>query len=205
MNIYHRYINVPVDVPMPKKFEQPSDVFRNYNVGSEVIPKELHNWLNQFNLMFSTVVEGFYSPPGGYNSIVHTDVPGKPTQNNPINDFVKINFTWGPKNSTTRWWNVKDENLYYTTKINPPDKDDTVEENGFYDLIYLADPKDCNMMCERVINRPSILNVSQLHSTYNPGDTDRWTLSLVMMHKSTQKVVKWYEAMEIFKGLLHED
>ena len=59
MNIYHRFINVPVDIPKPKVFEKTPESFITY-VGEEAVPSKFKEWINSFGLTLSNIVEGFY-------------------------------------------------------------------------------------------------------------------------------------------------
>ena len=60
-------------------------------------------------------------------------------------------------------------------------------------------------MYETVIDRPSLLNISQLHSTFNPSPTEhRWTLCFTLL--KDDKALSFDEALEIFKDyIINED
>ena len=63
---------------------------------------------------------------------------------------------------------------------------------------YSADRNDVELVYEAVINKPSLLNVGQLHDTYNPdANKSRWTLSFTLLHKD-HKHCTFADAMNIF-------
>ena len=48
---------------------------------------------------------------------------------------------------------------------------------------YSADKDDLELVYEAVINKPSLMNVGQLHDTYNPDlENSRWTLSFTLLN-----------------------
>ena len=70
--------------------------------------------------------------------------------------------------------------------------------------LYCEDENLCDLVCERVIDRPSLINVGQLHSTYNPHATEgRWTLCFFLL-KSDYTHLQFDEAVEIFKDIAYE-
>ena len=203
-NIYHRYIDIPVTVPMPSRFDQPSDVFRNHDLDISYLPDELHDWASDHGLEFNNYLEGFYTAPHT-DSIVHTDVAEQPKKNQLGHGAMKLNFTWGSADSTTRWWNIDNEDNYYTTKVVPLKHKFYLPEKFENPIIYMADQEHCTLVHERVIDRPSLMNVSQLHSTHNPTDQDRWTLSVFLINKCDNSVLVFQDAVELFKDLVTED
>ena len=44
---------------------------------------------------------------------------------------------------------------------------------------------------ERTIDRPSLYNVGRLHSTWNPSNEGRWTLTFIL-GKKKQKTIRVY-------------
>jgi hypothetical protein len=189
---------------MPERFNEPSDVFRNHDLDVSYLPDYLHDWASDFGLEFNNYLEGFYTAPYT-DSIVHTDIPEKPKRNEIGHGAMKMNFTWGSADSTTRWWNIIEENYYKTTHVTPLKHKFYLPEKYENPIIYLADPNDCIMVHERVIDRPSFLNVSQMHSTHNPSDQGRWSLSVFLIHKKDNTVLLFDDALELFRDLLNED
>jgi len=64
--------------------------------------------------------------------------------------------------------------------------------------VWLAEWDDVNLVYEAVIDRPSLLNISQLHSTWNPSPTEhRWTLCFTLLEDG--KALTFDRALNIFK------
>lgn len=205
MNLYHRYIKVPFVYEKPSIFDGQSDTFIDY-VAKEHIKPELLIWLKEFNIKISNVVESFYTSKENKVTVpIHNDMTIKPG----TNDAVKLNFTWGPTDSTTRWWKVKDESklieiIHDQSGYNDAFKAVGIEPDIDCHKCYTAKEHDLEMVYEKVIDKPSLLNVGQLHSTYNPSPTlDRWTLSFTLLHEDNSHV-SFSEALEIFSGLTDE-
>lgn len=205
MNIYHRYIKVPFTYEKPKLFEQAGHSFINY-VGKEHIDPRIVNWLEEYNIEISNVVESFYTSKDNTIAVpIHNDMTIKPG----VNDAVKLNFTWGPEDSKTRWWKVKEESklleiIHDQNEINQGFKQAGIVPDIECDRCYSARPDDVELAYEKTIDRPSLLNVGQLHSTHNPNkDMDRWTLSFTLLHQDKSHV-SFNEALELFSGLLDE-
>jgi hypothetical protein len=182
-------------------FETAGKSFITY-IGKEAVPEELKEWLASYNLTLSNVTEGFYSAPNGGEVPIHNDTVTKPGEH----DAVKINMTWGPKDSVTRWWKVSNQDKLIEVVHNQTEVNDGFAEAGIVPDIecykcYTADPKDLTLVHEQVIDKPSILNVGQLHSTFNPHPSEhRWTLSFTPLKDG--KVIKFSDALEIFKSCL---
>jgi hypothetical protein len=205
MNIYHRYIDLPFVYQKPKIFTETSNTFINY-VNHKHIKKELLDWIDSYNLKFSNIVESFYTSKKNKIFVpIHNDMTVKPG----VKDSVKLNFTWGPESSKTRWWKIKDENKLIEVQH------DTNEINKGFELAgiipdiecnkcYTANESDVELVYEKTINKPSLLNVGQLHSTFNPDTLqDRWTLSFVILKKDNTHLT-FKESLEIFKKNSYE-
>jgi len=198
-NIYHRYLNLPFTYPKPKRFYESVD---NYAVllDRSVIYEPFQDWIESKGLRISNILEAFYTPPNGGKVPLHADTgyqrPG-------VNDICKLNFTWGPKDSTTRWYRVKDESKLINHTFGKDASNKKFYEAGIepdidIDTIWIADWKDVDLVHEAVIDRPSLLNISQLHSTWNPSPTeDRWTLCFTLLENG--KALTFNRALEIFK------
>jgi len=197
-NIYHRYLKLPFEYTKPDCFNQ------NYNhnnmifVSNRFIDKSIITWIENFNLKISNVIEGFYTPPNGGKLSLHNDT-------NTISNATKINFTWGPSNSTTRWWQVKDDSFLIPAY---PDNSHIEIEGIVPDVAitnaFQSKEENCNLVCEKVINKPSLMNVGQLHSTYNPDKKQgRWTLCFTLL-KLDKSLLQFNEALEIFKDIVYE-
>lgn len=200
-NIYHRYLNLPFTYPKPNIFNEGS---KNYT--TLIDPKHVYapfqEWVEKFGLTISNVLEGFYTPPNGGRVPLHSDTSSMPGDN----DICKLNFTWGSKDSTTQWYTIKDE-----SKIKKHYLDEAEANQKFYnagivpdiDITYVlfADHADAELVHEVVIDRPSLLNISQLHSTWNPSPTEhRWTLCFTLLED--KKLLSFRRALEIFKNYI---
>jgi hypothetical protein len=181
-NIYHRYLNLPFTYPKPERFNHSVD---NYNVLIDA--KEIHGpfkeWIQSHGLTIPLHADTGYQRPGD-------------------NDICKLNFTWGPLDSTTRWYKVKDDSKLINHKFG---KD--ASNKKFYDIgiepdidishIWIAEWEDVDLVYEAVIDRPSLLNISQLHSTWNPSPTEhRWTLCFTLLEN--KQPLTFNRALEIF-------
>jgi hypothetical protein len=171
--------------------------------------EEIHGpfkeWIESHGLTISNVLEAFYTKPNGGRVPLHADTgyqrPG-------VNDICKLNFTWGPLDSTTRWYRVKDESKLINHKFG---KD--ASNKKFYDIgiepdidishIWIAECQDVDLVYEAVIDRPSLLNISQLHSTWNPSPTEhRWTLCFTLLENG--QALPFTRALQIFKDYIVE-
>lgn len=205
MNLYHRYIDVPFTYENPFIFDEQPKSFINY-VDKKYVKVEFTDWLKKFNLKISNIVESFYTSKENKIFVpIHNDMTIEPG----VADAVKLNFTWGPKDSTTRWWKIKEgakfiEVIHDQNQINQSFKEAGIIPDIECDRCYSAHEDDVEMVYEKVIDRPSLLNVGQLHSTHNPNlESDRWTLSFTLLHQDNS-YVRFNEALKIFNVLLNE-
>lgn len=200
-NIYHRYIDVPFEVPKPERFETPGTNHYCHYFDKSVATDEMKTWLQSYGLTVSNQVEGFYTAPK--RSIdLHTDTHTKPGEA----DGCVMNFTWGPANSVTRWWKIRDENklikFSHDTHHTGLDKVG-VEADIENDFCWFARREDADIVYEKHIIKPSLLNIGQLHDTYNPSETDiRWTLSFTMLKNG--RPLLFAEALDLFADLISE-
>jgi hypothetical protein len=201
-NIYHRYLELPFTYPKPEIFNSPTDgyaiLFDSNNIFSPFA-----DWIASFGLTISNVLECFYTKPNGGQVPLHADtiyLPG--TQ-----DVCKLNFTWGPLSSTTKWYKIKDDQKLVTYRF-PIDQK---TNNKFYQAgiipdidisqVLIAEWEDVDLAYEAVIDKPSLINVSQLHSTWNPSpDQHRWSLCFTLLEN--EKILTFERANEIFKNFI---
>lgn len=202
MNNYHRYLKIPITHSKPK-------VFNNYSNEPKVIfvkelDKNIIKWIESFGVIVSNVTEGIYTPPNKGKVHIHNDT-------SKITNATKINFTWGPINSTTRWWKVKDETLlnvdvtdskHITDEVNP-DIVDSFDENKIHREL-ISSEENCEMVYEKIIDKPSLINVGQLHSTYNQNVKEgRWSLCYFLLNKDYTHL-QFEDALKIFKEVSYE-
>lgn len=203
-NIYHRYLDLPFTYPKPERFNEGSDKYTAL-LDREQIYKPFQDWISSFGLTISNVLEGFYTPPNGGRVPLHADTSTMPGEH----DICKLNFTWGSSDSTTQWYKIKDE-----SKIKKHYLGDDVANKKFQDAgivpdidisyVLFADWSDANLVYEAVIDRPSLLNISQLHSTWNPSPTEhRWTLCFTLLENN--QPLTFQRANEIFKEYIEAE
>jgi hypothetical protein len=204
MNNYHRYINLPFIYPKPKLFNTQPNKWQIVAVPPEEIYQPLLDWFKPFgdkhNIKISKVLEAFYTAPSNKFHI-HND-------SFYLSNMTKLNFTWGPTNSLTRWWKIKDEKnlktLHYPVQGSPEKPDIIPNRPHDYDNATLAEEEDCQIVYEKVIDKPSLLNVGHLHSVYNPNkDQGRWTLCFILL-KNDGSLLEFLDAVEIFKDIVYE-
>ena len=108
-----------------------------------------------------------------------------------IDDHAKINITWGPPESKMQWWTADD------SAVQMGEEED--DKGEIWKILY-AKEKDCNLVYEKSITRPSLVNGGRLHSVINPSKIEgRLTQSFNIVGKSKLETIKFDEALEIFK------
>jgi len=173
-NIYHRTLDLPFTINRHALcYGSPAEAkITNLHDYRDPNIEELHDKLGIKTL----IVEIVYTPPHS-NLPIHTDLM-------PIDNHVKLNISWGDsEKAATRWWLPKDRTQTFTSFPINNNRDD-------YDLIYQAQT-----------NSPCLINVGQLHDSYNPSDKGRWTLSHILAH-SDDSLLQWDEAQVIYKDYL---
>jgi len=190
MNQVHRYINLPFQIEKPEEFNKEWDTIWHFDLGHDKpYSKLMLQWLEQFNLTCANI-DCFYTPPGGGKIPPHTDA-------HEFNNQIKINITWGPEESEVCWW-TSDKAYKFEYQPSPD------EGSSHYMNLYRAEEEDCNLVYTAKIDRPSIINVGFLHSTYNPGKTGRHTLCFSVVHKENGSNVTFDQALDIFKNYIDE-
>ncbi len=200
-NFYHRYLDLPFNFPKPSAFDKPIEGYSALINRDQIYPP-FEEWINSLGLKISNVLEAFYTAPNGGRVPLHSDtsfVPG-------THDICKLNFTWGPPNSTTQWFKIKDESKLQKYHFGEGGANKKFYEAGIVpdidiEYVLFADWNDAELVYEAVIDRPSLLNISQLHSTWNPSPTEhRWTLCFTLLENGELLTVK--RAAEIFKDYI---
>ena len=201
--VYHKYLNLPFVFPKPERFNHSAN---NYSVliNRDQIYPPFEEWINSLGLKISNVLEAFYTAPNGGRVPLHSDTSYLPG----TNDICKLNFTWGSPDSTTQWYKIKDESKLQKYYINGKNANTKFLEAGIVpdidiEYVLFANREDAELVYETVIDRPSLLNISQLHSTWNPSLTeDRWTLCFTLLENGELLTVE--RALEIFKNYITE-
>ena len=189
-NTYHRYINLPFEITRPNitLVELPTIAHKEINNHVDENMNRFHDLLG----LQVTHTEVFFTPASGGVIPIHTDWPS-------LDNRVKINVTWGPDDGVVRWWKIKDPSLLKNNIMhNYTDSGFTEEEHQNL----LADENDCDLVYEANTNRPSLVNVGQLHSTFNPGIVGRWTLCFHIGIKDPDGFLDWDRALEYYKPFL---
>jgi hypothetical protein len=205
-NIYHRYITLPFTLHKPKCFDSALEHHFLKYVSPEELPDDLFKWTAQHNIKISNVIEGFYTKPNGGAIPIHNDTVIPPG----VRDACKLNFTWGPETSTTRWYKLKPDSQYIEVNHDATEANKSFQEAGIEPDIdcykcYTADKNDIELIHEAVINRPSLMNVGQLHNTHNPDPIqDRWTLSLTLLTLPGDHL-SFEEALIKFKDIIDHE
>jgi hypothetical protein len=206
-NIYHRYLNLPLEYPKPTQyFVKPNGYNYNNFFKLENVEPAFVDWIASHNCKLSNVIEMFYTSAAGGKIPIHNDtgiMPGTA-------DIVKINFTWGSNNSYLQWWRAINQ-----SKIVRHFHDLDSDTNQGFGLNNVTPDIECQWACtvdqsdavlvhQAVINQPSLINAGQLHSTWNPDHSqDRWTLSFVPL-KLNGDMILFDEALSIFKDCIVE-
>jgi hypothetical protein len=176
----HQYLNLPVmpEIDLFRLFPDNPDQLNHVAVDPSMLNKEFVDFMESIPGLRIPSWEAFYTPPGG-KIWIHGD-------SDTITDFARINLSWGPNDSELVWWEPKTG-----IKLEPI-------VTAFGENYLRADEKDCNVIHRAVINRPSIVQVGMLHSTWNPGPGGRWTLAIPLAEKSEPKRVSFEMAVAMF-------
>ena len=193
-NIFHRYMQLPFEIDKHPLCDTTPDTVAHHDINPYRDPR-----IEAFNGSLGLITvhtEVFYTPPGGELPIHADDVA--------IDNRAKINITWGPPEGTVRWW--KSENAKAITDLESakemlgtelqPDEDFSAREHANL----LAKKEDCELIWEANTNKVSLLNVGQLHSTYNPTNVGRWTLCFVPASHAIRggAYLTFEEAVEVY-------
>lgn len=182
-NIFQHWVDLPVQpgVDLFKEFPADPECSKHVQVPEELLDKEFVYFFKQFPIA-QKQWEAFYTAPFG-KIWIHTDTAG-------FSDACKINWTWGSPLSETRWWDIKDR-----SKLEPIVTD--------FGVNYLrAEEEDCTLLFKEVMNKPSIVQVGLLHSTYNPTPAGRWTLCLPLVREGCTGRFTWTETIKMFNDYL---
>ena len=188
-NIYHRYINLPFDLEKPERIKDFFPEHMRHERIDDHVDENMNNFIKSLGLSVK-LTELFYTPPNGGKIPPHTDLAE-------FDNRVKINKTWGPDGGKMLWWEIKDTGMLFGND------NEAYKIAGFSNEKHnniLAQEEDCNLVYEADTNPTSLVNVGQLHSTYNPGDYGRWTLCFHIWKDG--EFVDWHSAQEIFAEYL---
>jgi hypothetical protein len=197
-NRFHRYLNLPFEIAKPNICNEYPDDMKHLDI-NDYVDTNIDNWLDKLNLHVGHT-EVFYTPPNGGKLPIHSD-------ESTLDDHVKINITWGPEEGVMRWWKANKTQVFTDiedVKANykglDVDKADEFSHRQHTNVLALEE--DCTLIYEANTNRPSLVNVGVLHSTYNPTAQGRWTLCFVPAVKGGHGYIYWDEAQEYFKDYI---
>jgi hypothetical protein len=177
----HQYLKLPVMpvIDLFKLFPDNPDQLNHVAIDPEtMLNKEFVDFMESIPGLRIPSWEAFYTPPGG-KIWIHGDA-------DKIEDFARLNFSWGPDTSELVWWEPKPgielKPIVTTFGVN-----------------YLrAEEHECNIIHRAVIDKPSIVQVGMLHSTWNPGPGGRWTLAIPLAERAEAKRVSFEMAIAMF-------
>ena len=152
-------------------------------------PLELNNpylieYLNSIGLCCK-FIEFFYSPPYT-DGIIHCD-------NIDYTPYTKIYFQYGAEGSTLRWWDSKKISQVSTT-IGAGEDGKTDYSSHAVDIL-VSDEKDAEIIYEKDLRLPHLVNVGKLHSPHNPTNEKRFVVTLALSDINGYRLV-WDEAIE---------
>lgn len=193
-NIFHRYIKLPFEIIKP-----PICNLRLKQLKQQSIPyhedKKMLSFLNKLGLDLLNI-EVFYTP-SKKSLPIHIDT-------DEIDNHVKLNISYGPTEGATRWWKPLNLNLEKEReKMDSGYKGENLKglENSHYKhKSIMLKEEECELIYDANTNTPSLVNAGVFHSSYNPADEGRWTLSFVL--GKNNKYLYWDDAMEVFKDYI---
>ena len=178
--MYHRYLNLPFEIAKPPIDFTVKPEWENINLNGKYMDQNVKSFFEDLGLECGQV-EVVYTPPNSEIPIHGDDYNFKTKK---CDSHVKLNITWGPEEGSVRFWKSKKTHVMI------------YRVEGKKILTLAAEKEDSTMVYEANTNSPSLINVGELHSTYNPKDEPRWTLCFVPTIKG--KIIKPYDALRIF-------
>lgn len=186
-NIYHRYLKLPFELEAPALFEEHGNIVR-HQVLDKLRHPEVDTFLRQFGLV-CVRKEAIYTPPFGKLPI-HID-------HHAYTEKVKINLSWGPEEGVVRWW---ESDIVEAHVIDGG----TAHTRAYHHNLW-AKEENATLIYEAHTNRPSLINVGLLHSTYNPTPHGRWTLCITPWLVQRRTMLGWEDAMRLLSDfIVHE-
>ena len=213
MQLYHRYLKLPFNFEKPTLYD--SVELKDYCEFIYFKDKDLKtepilDFIDSIGLYRIQTNSVYSAPRDGIR--IHSDTPD-------LSDKVKLSFSWGSPDSKTIWWEPKDKRKvkvvnFYESHMTRGVKASKIKMATMPERIRLflkgkkigpltkyawAKEKDCNKVLERTIDRPSLYNVGRLHSTWNPSNEGRWTLTFILGKKRDMKPLHFIESLNYFR------
>lgn len=176
-NLYHYHLKIPVE--FSTTFVDDRNL-RHTAFDINLINPELRNWLAEHNLYILGYCERFLFDPVNFPSLlIHIDNPDS-------KNHVKLNYVFCDTPHQTVWYQLK------------PGKELKFSETAIGTRYAWAMPEDCEPVYSATLGQPSLINASILHGV-SPVSSQRITYSMTLAKISTNELVSWEEAEDIFK------
>ena len=120
-------------------------------------------------------IEIFHSTSGMFTPL-HRDVSQVPFT---PNDFVKLNYTYGGKNSVMNWWSIN-EGITHTVAINAENNTGSIDSNTIKGESHAYKFEDLTWLHGQSVGHPSIVQVGIPHNVQN-REEERYCLSVVLL------------------------
>jgi hypothetical protein len=182
-NKYHRYLNLTEEyspkVDFSKWFSNTWEWHNFKTLGLEQLnnPK-LVEFLYSHNLT-SNWIQVFHTNSNS-DSLIHSD-------NSNYENWAKIIFQYGAKGSTMRWWT----------------SEKFINHDTGYGEILISQPQDSSLEYEVEIGTSSLVNVGPLHSSHNPTNESRFSITLALFYFDKTRVL-WDDALEILSKYIEK-
>jgi hypothetical protein len=139
------------------------------------------SFIDSLNLKISWI-ELFYRGPSNLVTYdIHTDSMG--------GDYIKINWSFGGKNSIMQWYTVKEGLVKEPSKTALGSQYLSFAEN------------EVDMAHRQPVKFPSIIQAGSPHNVYNPEE-DRFCLSIMLRDKTSNNRLTIEDARQLFKDYI---
>jgi hypothetical protein len=161
-NIYHHYLNIPVEFELPSLDTVNTDRLITYYNLDQVDPR-LISWLDTLNIVVLQL-EVFYLHPDKMSCHnPHTD-------GQCFDNHTKINFVFTDCTTYMNWYE--------------PTIDSALTlKSGSTNGVIRGNREELKLMYSVEMNKPSLVNVGVLHDVYPPVTSPRYCFCLVLGHK----------------------
>lgn len=199
-NRYHRFLNIPDYIPNINTDNYDSSNMKWLEFHKSLSFDQLNNdkilpWLNSFGYT-SHWIEFFYTPPND-SGIIHSD-------NVFWSDWAKLIFQYGAKGSTMRWWtsnnvyqvstSVEQVSSTYIPEIANYNVGDR-NNSHYHGQVLVSREEESTLEYEVEVGNCSLVNVGPLHSSYNPTNDKRFTITIALFDLYGSRVL-WDEALD---------
>ena len=216
MQLYHRYLKLPFNFERPMLFD--SVELKDYSEfiyfkDEDLQTEPILDFIDSIGL-YRIQTNCVYSAPND-GIRIHSDTPD-------LSDKVKLSFSWGSPDSKTIWWEPIDRKKvkvvnFYESHMTRTVKCSKIKMATIPERIRLflkgkkigpltkyawAKEKDCERVLARTIDRPSLYNVGRLHSTWNPSNEGRWTLTFILGKKRNKQPLEFIESLNYFSDFI---